>query len=45
MATLMIDLLYVLLALLFFLACWSFTKACDRLWPQRRTPWITSLAA
>ena len=27
----MLDLLFVIVGLLFFLACWSFTKACDRL--------------
>ncbi len=27
----MLDLVYVLIALAFFLLCWLFTKACDRL--------------
>jgi len=27
----MVDLFYVVLALLFFVVCWVFTKACDRL--------------
>jgi len=27
----MSDLLYIALALLFFVVCWFFTKACDRL--------------
>lgn len=28
---LMLDLFYIALALLFFVLCWFFTKACDRL--------------
>lgn len=28
---LMFDLFYIALALLFFIVCWFFTKACDRL--------------
>jgi len=28
---LMLDTLYVLIAVTFFAACWAFTKACDRL--------------
>ncbi len=27
----MADFFYVLVALAFFVACWAFTKACDRL--------------
>jgi len=27
----MLDLAYILIALAFFLLCWLFTKACDRL--------------
>ena len=27
----MIDLFYALIALLFFVGAWAFTKACDRL--------------
>jgi hypothetical protein len=27
----MLDLFYIVLALLFFALCWFFTKACDRL--------------
>jgi len=27
----MLDLLYVLIGALFFVGCWAFTKACDRL--------------
>jgi len=27
----MLDLLYVLIGALFFMACWGLTKACDRL--------------
>jgi len=27
----MLDLFYILIAALFFVACWYFTKACDRL--------------
>jgi hypothetical protein len=29
--TLMSDLFYIALALLFLIVCWFFTKACDRL--------------
>jgi len=29
--TLMLDLAYVLTGCIFLLACWSFTKACDKL--------------
>ena len=27
----MIDILYILTAVVFFALCWAFTKACDRL--------------
>jgi len=27
----MLDLIYVLISALFFVGCWAFTKACDRL--------------
>lgn len=27
----MLDLFYIVIALLFFAACWAFTKVCDRL--------------
>jgi len=27
----MLDAFYILVATLFFVACWYFTKACDRL--------------
>jgi len=27
----MLDILYVIIAILFFAASWAFTKACDRL--------------
>jgi len=27
----MLDFFYILIAILFFVACWAFTKACDRL--------------
>jgi len=27
----MLDLFYVLIAALFFIGCWAFAKACDRL--------------
>jgi len=27
----MLDLFYIAIALLFFLLCWAFTLACDRL--------------
>jgi len=27
----MLDLLYLLVGALFFVCCWAFTKACDRL--------------
>jgi len=27
----MLDLFYVAVAALFFVGCWAFTKACDRL--------------
>jgi len=26
-----LDLIYILIGVLFFVGCWSFTKACDRL--------------
>ena len=26
-----LDLIYILIGLFFFVACWLFTKACDRL--------------
>lgn len=29
--TLMLDLAYVLAAMLFFLFCWAFVKACEKL--------------
>jgi hypothetical protein len=31
LGTRMLDLFYILIAVLFFLACWAFTRACDRL--------------
>jgi len=27
----MLDLLYILIGALFFVGCWAFAKACDRL--------------
>jgi len=27
----MLDLFYILIAVVFFVGCWAFTKACDRL--------------
>jgi len=27
----MIDLIYIIVGTLFFVACWAFTKACDKL--------------
>jgi len=27
----MIDILYLVVGALFFVACWAFTKACDKL--------------
>jgi len=27
----MLDLFYIAIALLFLIACWGFTKACDKL--------------
>jgi hypothetical protein len=27
----MLDLIYILIAVLFFVGCWAFTKACERL--------------
>ena len=27
----MLDLIYVLIGIVLFVACWAFTKACDRL--------------
>jgi len=27
----MLDLFYIAVALVFFAACWAFTRACDRL--------------
>jgi len=27
----MIDIIYVIVGTLFFVACWAFTKACDKL--------------
>jgi len=27
----MIDIIYIIVGTLFFVACWAFTKACDKL--------------
>jgi len=35
----MLDILFVTLTLLFFVASWAFVKGCDRLW--RGPPWNT----
>ena len=37
----MLDLFYVVIAVVFFAACWQLTKACDKNVKGQRTLWIT----
>jgi len=33
----MLDVIYILIGALFFVGCWDFTKACDRLQEEGRS--------